>query len=251
LDVGDALGLSQYAASGNDVMYGSSFADTIVGWSGSDIIYGYSGNDALYGADGNDTLIGGTGDDYLIGGSGLNFASFSGSFNQYEGGLNQSGWLEVIDTVTNRDGTDYLTEVQRLQFTDVTLALDIDGIAGQAYRLYKAAFDRTPDLGGLGFWITALDNGASITTAANGFVDSQEFVSKYGANTSDADFIRLLYENVLDRQPDEGGYAFWLNAMQSGLTRAQVLVEFSDSPENIANVAPLVDRGIEYIPFIT
>ena len=33
------------------------------------------------------------------------------------------------------------------------LALDINGTAGQVYRLYQAAFDRKPDLVGLGYWI--------------------------------------------------------------------------------------------------
>ena len=49
---------------------------------------------------------------------------------------------------------------ERLTFSDANIALDIDGNAGQAHRIYKAAFDRAPDLGGLGFWINTLDNGA-------------------------------------------------------------------------------------------
>ena len=36
--------------------------------------------------------------------------------------------------------------VERLDFSDAHLAFDVDGNAGQIYRLYKAAFARTPDL---------------------------------------------------------------------------------------------------------
>jgi hypothetical protein len=47
-------------------------------------------------------------------------------------------------------GTDTLIGFKRLEFTDGTLALDVDAgdTAGQAYRLYQAAFARTPDMSG-------------------------------------------------------------------------------------------------------
>ena len=45
-------------------------------------------------------------------------------------------------------GTDTIIGFKRLEFNDGTLALDIDpgDTAGQAYRLYQAAFARTPDM---------------------------------------------------------------------------------------------------------
>jgi len=130
------------------------------------------------------------------------------------------------------------------------VALDTDGVAGQAYRIYKAAFDRAPDLAGLGFWINAMDKGAALTGVAGGFIGSEEFQSRYG-QAVDMDFIKLLYENVLDRQPDAAGYQFWQDAMARGLTREGVLIEFSESGENKANVAGLIANGIEYTPFIS
>ena len=51
---------------------------------------------------------------------------------------------------------------------------------------------------------------------------------------------------MLDRIPDQGGYDFWLGAMGRGATRADILVSFSESPENIANVADLIANGIQY-----
>lgn len=138
----------------------------------------------------------------------------------------------------------------RVAFKDVMIAYDIDGNAGQAYRLYKAAFDRIPDQTGLGFWIAQMDAGVSLAQAASGFVGSTEFESMYGDGVADTGFIELLYENVLDRQPDASGYAYWLDAMNNGLTREQVLAAFSESAENKVNVAGLIDQGIEYTPFI-
>ncbi len=48
-------------------------------------------------------------------------------------------------------GTDTVIGFKRLEFNDGTLALDIDpgDTAGQAYRLYQAAFARTPDMPGV------------------------------------------------------------------------------------------------------
>jgi VCBS repeat-containing protein len=142
--------------------------------------------------------------------------------------------------------------VERLSFTDGTIAYDISGIAGQAYRLYKAAFDRIPDHGGLGFWIGALDNGALMTDVAYGFTHSAEFISQYGAEISDEEYVDLLYANVLDRQADQGGYDFWIGHMDAGrLTREQVLIEFSESAENQANVIDLIINGIQYVEHST
>jgi hypothetical protein len=130
------------------------------------------------------------------------------------------------------------------------LALDIEGVAGQAYRLYKAAFDRTPDLKGLGYWIDEMDNASPIESVAGNFILSEEFKQLYGSSYSDAEFIRLLYANVLDRAPDQSGYDYWLGDMAKGLTKEKVLISFSESFENKANVADLIANGIEYTSFI-
>jgi hypothetical protein len=142
--------------------------------------------------------------------------------------------------------------VERLIFTDGALAFDIDGLAGQAYRIYKAAFDRIPDEAGLGFWINALDNGADMTNdVAYGFTHSDEFISLYGANSTDEQYVDLLYANVLDREADQDGYDFWIGHMDAGrLTREDVLIHFSESEENQANVIDLIANGIQYDEWI-
>ncbi len=140
-----------------------------------------------------------------------------------------------------------LSNLERVEFFDATLALDIDGNSGQAYRLYQASFDRTPDQEGLEYWIQELDAGiSSLTQVAKSFLASAEFKANYGEITklADADFVELLYQNVLGRLPDEEGYAYWLNEAQNGAAREQILASFSESTENKANVAPLIDDGI-------
>lgn len=102
--------------------------------------------------------------------------------------------------------------------------------------LYQAAFDRKPDTGGLAWWADAMARGATLQDAAREFAGSAEFASLYGAQASDADYLGHLYQNVLHRSPDAGGYAFWLDALQHGVTRDMVLTEFAQSAENRVQV---------------
>jgi len=79
---------------------------------------------------------------------------------------------------------------------------------------------------------------------AGGFVGSQEFQNVYG-NLSNTDFVTLLYNNVLHRQPDQAGETNWVNMLNSGQdTRAQVVLGFSESPEDINDLAPSVQQGL-------
>ena len=248
---GDHTTIQAAALQGNDVIRGSSEADRLLGLEGADLIYGMAGSDVLLGGDGSDTLVGGPGNDSLIGGEGLDFAQFAGTVAQYSASRNDEGVLQVTDGIAiSRDGVDSLEGIERLRFADGDLALDIDGVAGEAYRIYKAAFNRQPDAQGLGFWIEQLDNGVTLLEASEGFLTSQEFQQLYGVDPTDEQFIDLLYENVLQRPADQQGYDFWISAMNSGVSRAQVLADFSESAENQANVEPLIANGIFYTPFI-
>jgi hypothetical protein len=139
-----------------------------------------------------------------------------------------------------------LADVERLAFGDDYLALDTDGVAGQAYRLYQAAVDRKPDAAGLGYWIHQMEHGASLREVAAAFMAGSEFRTLYGSALSDAGFITALYDNVLHRAPDEAGLAWWRDAFAAGLTREEALVYFSESVENVAQVAPAIVNGIDY-----
>jgi len=133
----------------------------------------------------------------------------------------------------------------------LALRHDIDGVAGQAYRLYAAAFDRTPDPKGLGYWIDVMDNGVSLRGAAAGFTNSQEFIDLYGADTSDAQFVDLLYQNTLHRAPDADGRQFWVDAIQvQHAAREELLAQFSESPENQAQVMGSIQDGIAFTPWV-
>ena len=111
--------------------------------------------------------------------------------------------------------------------------------AAQVTRLYDTVFDRAPDDAGLRFWTTALQNGAGLDDVAELFVRSPEFRDTYG-DVGQGEFVTLLYRNVLDREPDAAGQAFWTSALANGTAdRDDVVLAFSESPEHVAKVGPV------------
>jgi hypothetical protein len=138
---------------------------------------------------------------------------------------------------------EWVTNVERIQFTNGFLGFDINGDAGQAYRLYQAAFDRTPDVPGLSYWIHDLDAGVSLHDVAAYFATSPEFISTYG-QLDNQHYAAQLYTNVLHRTPDSSGLQFWVDSLNHGASRADVLIGFSESTENQANVIGAIQNGI-------
>lgn len=203
------------------------------------------GGEKIAGGAASDTIYSGKGDDRIDGGAGLDTVVYTGSRAGYTVSAGTSGV-----SVRGALGSDSLVQIERLQFGDLNVALDIDGAAGQAYRIYKAAFNRPADATGLGFWINALDHGASLTQVAQGFVDSQEFRTLYGSAPSSTEIVSKLYANILNRPGEAAGIAFWAGVLDGrSATVADVLAGFAESPENKANLVGVTQNGIDYQPF--
>lgn len=99
-------------------------------------------------------------------------------------------------------------------------------------RLYSAAFDREPKIGGLNFWVDSYEGGSSLVAIANNFYGSPEFSAKYGP-LDDRKYVEQLFRNVLGREGAESGITFWEDKLAGGASRALVLSKIADSPENV------------------
>lgn len=75
-----------------------------------------------------------------------------------------------------------------------------------------------------------LDGGADRADVLKGFTGSKEFKQTYGA-LDDGSFVELLYQNVLGRAADANGPAAWVSELESGSSRAEVVLGFSNSGE--------------------
>jgi hypothetical protein len=202
----------------------------------TNVVTGTAGDDSLNCSDGNDAVDGGKGTDVAV---------FSGRIADYA--LSRTDDACTVQHLTGGGAIDTLINVERLKFDDRNIAVDLDGTAGQAYRLYQAAFDRKPDLAGLGYWINDLDHGASLEAVAVGFFQSPEFKNLYGVDPNTTTLLTNFYQNVLHRAPDQEGFAYWQNQLEKGeITPAGTLASFCESAENKANVIGSIQNGIEY-----
>jgi serralysin len=232
-----------YGGIGNDNLSGGDGADYLHGENDADILYGGDGGDYLYGEDGNDILDGGTGSDYLYGGAGIDTAVWHLPKASYKLiNLASGGSITVYDGATY----DYMPDntIEYYKFTDGIFAASNSGTAAQVYRLYGAALGRTPDNSGLKNWISTIEAGAlTLKQAASGFTSSTEFLNRYG-NPDNKTFVTLLYNNVLGRTPDAAGLTNWVNALSSGMSRADAVLGFSESVEDMEKSRATVEKGL-------
>ena len=113
----------------------------------------------------------------------------------------------------------------------------------QATGLYTALFNRAPDTAGLSFWSQALANGASISTATQGFLSAPEGAANYPAFQTGEQFVTAFYTKVFGRAPDQGGLTFWTTVLNNA-GGAQSLEAKASLVTQIVNIVstPLTTR---------
>ena len=165
-----------------------------------------------------------------------------------------------VDAVANADGTTLTVDMSghdigryTLEVTNATgiVKLLVDVVApapppvditatlcpwltDSVVRLYSAYFLRAPEVGGFEFWLTEYSNGNwDLGRMAQFFAESPEFNERYGS-LNDQAFVDLVYRNVLGRNPDTAGVGYWTERMSNhGLTRGELMLNFSESPEYV------------------
>jgi hypothetical protein len=244
---------SLFGEAGSDGLDGMAGDDRLDGGAGDDFLYGWEGRDDLRGGDGNDFLRGGEDDDLLCGGAGddtfygdwgHDIAWFTGERAGYEVTGVVGGW-----TVDGDDGFDYLEDVERLLFADGAIALDTF-YAGEVYVLCHAAYGAAFDEAVLGRWLAARDAGATLPGLAQAIVAGDAFQDVYGG-VGNAELLTRMYANILQREPDDAGLAYWLTALDAGQAGvADVLLSFSNSWEHDVLTPDVYEHGIAYQPWL-
>lgn len=200
------------------------------------------------GTPGNDKFHSSAGTYHTDGGHGIDILQYVGKRANFT--VTKSGVSAVVTDKSGAEGVNHLDNFERLVFPDGAIALDVTGNGGQAYRLYQAAFNRTPDADGLGYWISVLDHGVSLSTVADGFMNSNEFQNIYGVHPTNTQLVTRFYENILHRQPEKTGLDYWVGILDSKAASAvQVLASMSESAENQEGVATIIGNGFAYTPY--
>ena len=217
---------------------------------------GGSGNDSILGNASDNAILGGAGNDLIDGGAGVNSAFYSGPSGRYMVTL-RAGTGTVTATVTDKtgvDGTDLVTNIQHLRFTDTTVSsvgaagaaasLDGDGDAVSAAasppmgdldltqvleaaslssaafadlaKIFVATLERAPDALGFDYWAGRLVEGASLREVATAIAGSPEARVLLPTTLGNHDFVVAAYALAVGRAPDAAGLAYWQGALQTG-----------------------------------
>ncbi len=152
-------------------------------------------------------------------------------------------------TVTAKDasGSYELTQVERLSFSNLRLAIDLNGNAGTTAKILGAVFGPTsitahPDYVGVGLQL--LDSGMSYEALIQLALDF-----RLGANASFGQVVDLLYGNVVGVAPPPEQRAFYIDLLQNKTyTTASLAVLAADTDLNQAhiNLVGLAQTGLEY-----
>jgi Ca2+-binding RTX toxin-like protein len=108
---------------GRMLVDGAAGADRIQAGAGADILLGRQGNDTLLGGAGDDRLTGGADQDRIVGGLGFDTAIYAGARADFTIVAVPAGGFQVRDMRPGREGVDYLSDIEQIQFADQTYLL--------------------------------------------------------------------------------------------------------------------------------
>jgi subtilisin-like proprotein convertase family protein/subtilisin family serine protease len=231
---------------------GGDGTDHITGNAADNSLRGMRGDDMLAGGAGNDVLNGGAGSDNLDGGAGLDMAVFTSTRAEANVVRTPTGY-NVIDSIASRDGVDFLAGIERLQFSDKAVALDLGSgqAAGNAARIIGAAFgtDYMPEYGGAA--VSLFDAGYTMGDVAEVALRTNLFLSLAGSR-SNADFVNLVYFNVVGALPSAGDRDLCVGLLQGSggsLSQAEFLVFAANTRINEVNIdlVGLQQSGLEFV----
>jgi hypothetical protein len=243
---------------------GTAAAETLAGGTAADTVEGRAGDDFIRADAGDDVIAGGDGSDTLDGGAGVDTAVWDGAAGDY---ILTLGSLAV--TEKGGGAADVVKNVELLQFGDgfgfgAEGAIDyrlIEGVQeisaeemGRFVEMYIAYFDRAPDALGLFYWGTRLADDMSIEQIAASFFEQDETRERY---PDEGDFALLVdagYRNLLERDPDAEGRAYWIEQLELGnVTRGQFMLDLISGTRgeggSAADVRTVEDKaaiGIDY-----
>ena len=184
-------------------------------------------------------------DNEIAGNSKTNTAVFTGQKSDYT--ITGSNGVIIVTDKTGVDGTDTLTNIERLKFSDGNIALDLDGIAGQAAKLLGVTFgaDSVENAPLVGIVIALLDRGIPFQSLM------KVALSEAGAATNQ-EVADLLLTNLTGIAPEETTLSLVTSLMDSGkFSQAQLAVYASTLEDNLNNIdfTGLQHTGLGYTIF--
>jgi Ca2+-binding RTX toxin-like protein len=214
-------------------------------------------NNLLTGNEGNNTLQGGAGNDTVNGGAGLDTALYSGNLGDYQltvgTGSNLNATLVDNRAVPGNDGADNLLNVERLQFADGKLALDLapNQAAGKAVLTMAATLGSffPTQKAWAGTFLKFFDSGVSIADGTNLLV-AAGIVAAFAGGSDNTSFVKFVYTNVNGSAPDAATLASLVSVLDNhSTTQGQWMADMAASVANQVhvNLAGYAGSGWQYV----
>jgi hypothetical protein len=176
--------------------------------------------------------------------AGLDTVYFSNAKASYSIASTSTGW-----NVSGNGESGALANVERLHFSDISLAVDMTGHAGTVAKLIAAVFGQSylaneQYVGvGLGF----ADGGMSETAMA-GLATSVPLFNALAGGSSNTAFVNFIYHNLLGTDPSASDLNTYVGMLDSGAhTRADLAVMAAESSYNAAHLVGVMQAGIEFV----
>lgn len=221
-----------------------------VGTAAGDGLIGTAGNDTLIGLGGNDFFFGDAGDDHIDGGVGIDRAMYGGDRSSFRFVRTADGL--VVRDLSGIEGIDTLVDVERLQFDDMHVAVDLDGHAGQVARIIGAMFGKAflgrTDYVGIGLKLA--DGGMAEADLAALAVGTDIFAQLAGSR-SNTDFVKLVFRNVVGTEADAQSLAYFVGQLdRHELTQGAMalMAAETDLCAQQIDLVGLADAGLPYFP---
>ena len=182
------------------------------------------------------------GDERFVGGAGVDVLSYELSRSSYE--VSKSGNLFVVTDNVGNGGVDVLTSIERLQFKDVKLALDLNGNAGDVVKTLGAVFGATaiknhPEYVGLG--LTYRDAGMSYQAL-------MALALKAANLTSPESIVAQLWLNVMRKEGSPSELQPFVQMLKAGTPPEDLGVLAANTAQNLTNInlVGLTNSGVVY-----
>ena len=217
--------------------------ENLIGSAFADNLHGNDVNNVINGGAGNDQITGGGGNDNIDGGIGIDIAIFSGASKGYKISTEATSVLVTGDAIT--DGIDTLLNIERIRFSDKSIAIDLNGNAGISAKVIGAVLGKTQvqNLTYVGLGLSYLDKGMSYSDL------SALALTAVGATTNDA-VVSTLWKNVIGTDATAEIKAPYIKMLTDGMKVGDLVVLAADTSFNTTNInlVGLAQTGIEYLP---
>lgn len=150
-------------------------------------------------------------------GLGNDIVSYNGNSADYL--ITQDHGKVIVLPLGDLTDPDVWVNVESILFVDRAHSVDYDSAYGQIAALYDKLFNRQADLDGFQYWADLAKGGTSLGTIAVSMLNSDEYTSVSGKDfdtLETTEQIEVLYEEILEREPDQAGLDYWVNEVSSG-----------------------------------